>query len=1152
MSTAALSRSLHILTKRTNSDSSQKGNISHAVYFAALRCCLFPVLEARSAGTSPEGCDHHHFRGKHYIRRAAGHFGELFGLQLAEGTGSTIRDDAVILSPQTLKKFRSIVVELVKRSKLEKNPDHRPKAIAAAGGRLLDERLQGNFSPALIANVKDLIFVIGEYIDQELRDLPPDEHDKYLFLTARVFMTCIRDAIYKAEPTSTVLSHPVLKDEEQLKPIFATLIKGDSNASLSNWLRVIFDVRKEDHNLSIAEVRKGCNEKIAFAELKAYVDSIACNQCAGSLPSDFQSKEAYETWKHSETKILMGLMKAFAVQFPNAQAQRTGANVDCFLPPDPRRYYRVLLQTCLKHDIQSSTNGEVALSKLSKSVLSECALRWRLTREFKEIALLDLLVTNYRLGAVLLGDLFPKFQAVTKWAMNAASFRQRDRQYYLSILEQLHEALMACILRFWDLASNSSDPAASNATMQLICLILQMINEDPTWAAEHPDQVGPGKLEEAVKYKISLAVNERYCTSADVIARSVQRDVIRATLRVKNVNQQLNKYRLYFKDPLFGKFSIMLAAGTCLTKNFLLEMEKMQFLKKGDFQLAEMLELYQVVRLLYDLCEESELTYARPKDWVYQAVTNFDVESWFAPFIQQWLTVTDQKWIDWVKSAVDLEKYHPTLPPTIMASSSVLDLFTCFNSGLDFIEKLGWRDGSNKDRLVKDFIKMMSKALQKYASMMYAEFERMHNEVSDKPRPFSFESCVKVNNILTAISKLREILNQLIANEAISKIDPNALKTEPTEGQGVIHIKIIKATNLIACDWTTSDPYVTLSLGTEKLHRTRVIDKDLNPVWNESCQIHLPDSLEDNNSFLELAVFDKDLVGDDLCGSTRLYLRDSKFNDFLSHDIELNLKPQGKLYLRVVREGEIDDKAFWVRKAEETLTFCLEDMLRVYSEQICRIARPIFSQVAQPSTAKSIFNFSFSSSSTSTPTDSQIESSFRNFFEFLDENLGLLNENLDRALNAYMVARIPSLAPLKEKDKKGKTGADAAPGVGVGATGGGADSATMETNEPTIMAKIIYHDLLSMIHNTLTTFGAEEKDKAERKKGKQASTDVMEQAAHLSSGEKQATAVYEVLVGMLKTLFWCEGGTSGGYTLEELEGPNYVELMKVLNAYMKQ
>lgn len=194
-----------------------------------------------------------------------------------------------------------------------------------------------------------------------------------------------------------------------------------------------------------------------------------------------------------------------------------------------------------------------------------------------------------------------------------------------------------------------------------------------------------------------------------------------------------------------------------------------------------------------------------------------------------------------------------------------------------------------------------------------------------------------MNNIVAAHQKLKDLLEKLpTANGGRrGEIDPSATRTEPEQAKSTISVKIIRASNLQACDWTTSDPYVVLSHAGTELHRTRVIDKNLNPAWNQTFPLYVPHSLKDNESFLDFVVYDKDMIGsDDLCGEASVFLRDSKFEDFLSHDVELNLKPQGKLFIRVLRHGEIDDVEFWVRKAEETVRYCLEDMVRVYAEQV--------------------------------------------------------------------------------------------------------------------------------------------------------------------------------------------------------------------------
>lgn len=242
---------------------------------------------------------------------------------------SQAQQDTVILAVTTVKLFRSMVKQRVEIFKAPgKDKDLRTVTFARAGARLLTERLNDN-SAALLANVRDLILIIGAFIDKELDpSLSPQDHDKTLIQTTELFMAVLRGALQQAEPRSTVNNHPILNDEQQLSGCLSAFmkgdVKGDSRTSLSNWVRVVFEVRKQDHNLAVADTRRGCNEKIAFAELKTYTDDVAQNRCSGATPSDFQSREAYEAWKRMESRTLAALMNVFTTRFPNVQNQKVG------------------------------------------------------------------------------------------------------------------------------------------------------------------------------------------------------------------------------------------------------------------------------------------------------------------------------------------------------------------------------------------------------------------------------------------------------------------------------------------------------------------------------------------------------------------------------------------------------------------------------------------------------------------------------------------------------------------------------------------------------------------------------------------------------------------------------------------------------------
>ncbi|KAJ3007825.1 hypothetical protein HKX48_008913, partial [Thoreauomyces humboldtii] len=1052
------------------------------VYIATLRACLLPVLDAApapitaaarlsqtaanyasptsqtTASASPgerssfvDDARRAAERIRQHVHNAAAGEPYLHMHHLASEEGSVQKGNTVQLAPATLKMFRKLLSGRVDMFAMAGSKDPRTGTFSRAGGRLLRERMAEASSAIILADVRDLVLVCGAYIQKELpKDLPsPAEHDRYLLLTAELFMAVLREAILKAEPeNSTVMRCPVLKDQEQLKVILKSFLidtetpAADINAvtassiSLADWTRQVFDVAKDDHRRTVSQLKRTAgNEKTVFGELKTYLDEIVRDECPRATPADFASRPAYEAWKSRQTQLLQVIMQTFLQRFPDTVRNRSAAGASdeaVFAPRDPRATYRFLLETCLKHDIQNDkrqgrfSNKTFTLSKLSVALLSECALRWKLAKEYKDIVLMDLLVTYYQSGTLIEDDLFSRFKSISKSSRDSASWRTRDREYYVSVLESLNTALHDKVRFFANMLGwKEKTPDGCNSTMQLIGLLLAELRDDTAWAAEHPRAVEPGRLEDLVREELLEAINRRYQSTSSLVS-SIPREIIRLTTSVKAVNSDMTNYKLYFRDPIFGISVTLIAAETCL-KYFILEMENMRFSLNGDFQIAEMLDLYQVVKLLRDICDESQLPIVR----------NFDVESWFAPFISQWLTLTDQKWLEWAKSAVDVETYDPYFPPLLMHSTSVLDMFTCFHAGLDFIDKLAWRESTKKDRLVTDFIKMMSKSLQEYVQMMWAEFEVVDLEHGDKPFVFSHRSCIKLNNVVAAHAKLRDILRKLPTTSTSATaggrmaINPNATRSEPEKDKATVSITLLRASDLQVCDWSTrsSDPYVVLSHEGTELHRTRIVYRNLNPAWNQTFQLNIPHSLRDAQSFLDLIVYDHDKIGkDDVCGEVSVFLRDSKLDDFLHHDLSLQLKPQGTLSVRVSRAGEIDDPAFWARKAEETILFVLDDMIRVFKEQVGRVARS-YLLAAVPTTsggggvgAASALWKAATTTVVTGPTLEATQRALDPLLRYLDKVLGTWNETLDRRLlNPYILATRPGLAAAAPAATSGPT-----------------------------------------------------------------------------------------------------------------------------------
>ncbi|KAE8721577.1 putative ADP-ribosylation factor GTPase-activating protein AGD11 [Hibiscus syriacus] len=96
--------------------------------------------------------------------------------------------------------------------------------------------------------------------------------------------------------------------------------------------------------------------------------------------------------------------------------------------------------------------------------------------------------------------------------------------------------------------------------------------------------------------------------------------------------------------------------------------------------------------------------------------------------------------------------------------------------------------------------------------------------------------------------------------------DCDQLKSRHGEFVGLIKVNVVKGTDLAVRDMLTSDPYVILALGQQSV-RTRVIRNSLNPIWNESLMLSIPESIPP----LKVLVYDKDTFkADDFMGDAEI------------------------------------------------------------------------------------------------------------------------------------------------------------------------------------------------------------------------------------------------------------------------------------------
>ncbi|KAH7528571.1 hypothetical protein FEM48_Zijuj05G0086200 [Ziziphus jujuba var. spinosa] len=86
---------------------------------------------------------------------------------------------------------------------------------------------------------------------------------------------------------------------------------------------------------------------------------------------------------------------------------------------------------------------------------------------------------------------------------------------------------------------------------------------------------------------------------------------------------------------------------------------------------------------------------------------------------------------------------------------------------------------------------------------------------------------------------------------------------------GLLRIRVKRGVNLAVRDVRSSDPYVVVKMGKQKL-KTRVIKKDVNPEWNEDLTL----SVVDSSLPVKLTVYDHDTFSmDDKMGDAQIDIR---------------------------------------------------------------------------------------------------------------------------------------------------------------------------------------------------------------------------------------------------------------------------------------
>ncbi|EKM52682.1 uncharacterized protein PHACADRAFT_261272 [Phanerochaete carnosa HHB-10118-sp] len=877
----------------------------------------------------------------------------------------------------------------------------------------------------------------------------------------------------------------------------------------------LFKMQADEVQREIDELSKSCDEKAALTDLKTCLKNINAGAPFPGRREDFDSEAAWQHWRTLETSHLSQLMVVM-VQFNPELAKSTpadalpqsaangrpgsrhsyrasqgsvlapsspdgaGAEVEddedvpvghhfTFIPPNPRKYYKRLLEYCIAADLEAmlspavGDDDEVSLGILSAphiELINECALRWRIGQSYRAACFLDIVKQFYERNEVPLECIPEALSAITKiqHENELPKWPIQDSDYLAQIYGSLFNIFLSCLYHCMD-AIPSLKPSEIGPYLQ----ILEAIRESGLLERFENDMTARiADVQEQIRSVSGRWYDEknRDLHSGAGAGANLALPLLLMTDEIEKSAKALDKR---FPEPLLGQIDIVSLYVEVVIPLLLQDLDAsskplFENSRNGPTPGVPIQDVFALYRRTKTLME------------MYQAFcpngdAEFDIGGFFEPYVLQWLIDTDNKTTQWVQAAIAADNFQAEGPEG--HSSSIIDLFDSLRSPVSFLEDLQWTDEYQEAKFYTSLSKTISKAVEHYCRSMEELFmqemfprptdhlqpqkssawlekaKQLANSSEKKLEPFTFqpESCVKLNNIDAARRLLDNIYAQIQADrkaEALSSMTPAVPEKDIKPPRFLFTVKIVIAEGLVPLDSSPSsrfDTFVTLSDEQgNRLAKTRTIYETLSPRWEETFDLSVEKPL-----WLMVSVRDRALVGKhDTVGRAYICLDPRRYGDFLAHDLWLDLDSQGRILLRISMEGEKDDPQFYFGRAFRSLKRAESDMVRVFIDKISpfirlNISRPVLKSLTKTGSLSIDYNKAIgnvtalyrsalgsNNSEVQVPlpssekprirpedlSDVEIEQAITPVFDFFDANLPTLNTYLSDSTKEMVMTRV--------------------------------------------------------------------------------------------------------------------------------------------------
>ncbi|ORX59569.1 hypothetical protein DM01DRAFT_1282559 [Hesseltinella vesiculosa] len=937
----------------------------------------------------------------------------------------------------------------IKKGKDISKPEYDEPIFLATVAQMQKNVLVYRFRPS--GTINDLVVMYAGVAKTECQKASTkswsDDLNRYLPLFANIVkLTVVDDCPSSASPDLIDRLHgymglgrpsrqPSVQSTTPSTSLAYGSVESFENFTMVKTVRQLFQVDPVDLRKKLRELQPICTQAAFMRDLKKCLHNIHTNHPFPCNTSDFTDRQSYDAWQKRETNQLSGLVKTLTLMDPSLatapaseEDPHRSSNGFTFIPDNPRGYFERMMNMCMDFDTQVIPSSERAktsvLSQQSDELLRECFRTWRLTSSFRAVLYLQLIKDRYDRGIFGFDDITEGLhkldRAIKETEVHA--WTMADRTNLIWAYEGLERTFMRQLAdglrEYWRMS-----PLLIEDSVKLV----DRIYEDPAYLSGHPDPSAQYQemeviVEGAAVTRWRLIQEGSNSPGADDLANLF-------SMADKLTKELVSLVTKKFKKPIKGVLSVPGVVMTIQMPYFALEIENWAYLPETRSAPIE-----AVFELYHKLCTLKRLY---DQHGPQEKAQLFKVESWFSSHVRRWLQTTDNSTPEWVDNAIRQDHFVAT-NSTTLHSSSIVDLFSLFHQAVDFVQNLQWPNQYQWCRFMTALSRVIAVALTQYTYALEDRitqdiYPHLHDRATEGdhsfldraklqlignrsslrldtlPEDFTPQMCVKINNIEAARSRLDRLYQTMDVDEIAEYFRENGAPTADKEEKKnyLYSIRVVRAENLVAKDSNgLSDPYVVLEINDKQVARTRTVYETLNPRWDQTFDLWLDNKTID----VSVIVFDEDLLtAHDECGAAFFRLSPKFFDDYQTHDIVLDLQPQGRLLLRVSMEGEKDDIQFWYGKTFRTLKRAENDAAGLIVDKMGRYIRQCLSRKVIDrllGRAQSFFSFGSRQAKHVELTLADYEDAIAPLLDFLERNLKLLNDNLSESNMQLVVLKI--------------------------------------------------------------------------------------------------------------------------------------------------